>query len=316
MKEEAKSGFDFSVVIIVALWYIGNYYYNITNKLALNAAGGSTGVPLTIATMQLGVGAIYALFLWLAPDARDKPKITMADYKASIPVAAAAAISHAATVYSIGAGAVSFAQIVKASEPAFAALVGTLFYKASVSTAKWLSLIPVIGGVCMASLGELDFAVAALVAGLIANVTAAVKGNENNKLMGTEGIADRFGSVGNIFAVTIINMFLMLCPVVALLEGAKYGAFFQTLRTSTVLKANLIASGVWFYLYNELATIVVKKTGAVTQSVLNTAKRVIVIVFVALVLGESLGFIKLLGCAIGIGGVFLYSIIDKLVAKK
>jgi solute carrier family 35 protein E1 len=34
------------------------------------------------------------------------------------------------------------------------------------------------------------------------------------------------------------------------------------------------------------------------------------------VLGESLGFIKLLGCAIGIGGVFLYSIIDKLVAKK
>jgi solute carrier family 35 protein E1 len=314
--QETKSGFDFSIVIIVALWYVGNYYYNITNKLALNAAGGAAGVPLTIATMQLGVGAIYALFLWLAPDARERPKITMADYKASIPVAAAAAISHAATVYSIGAGAVSFAQIVKASEPAFAALVGTLFYSAKVSTAKWLALIPVIGGVCMASLGELDFAIAALVAGLVANITAAVKGNENKKLMGSAGIADRFGSVGNIFAVTIINMFLFLVPVVALLEGAKYGAFFATLKTSTVLKANLLASGIWFYLYNELATLVVKKTGAVTQSVLNTAKRVIVIVFVALVLGESLGFIKLLGCAIGIGGVFLYSIIDSLVAKK
>ena len=55
---------------------------------------------------------------------------------------------------------------------------------------------------------------------------------------------------------------------------------------------------------------------AVTQSVANTAKRVIVIVGVALVLGESLDFMKMLGCSIGIAGVFLYSIIDSLVKTK
>ena len=32
-----------------------------------------------------------------------------------------------------------------------------------------------------------------------------------------------------------------------------------------------------FYLYNELATMTIKKTGAVTASVANTAKRVIVV---------------------------------------
>ncbi len=48
----------------------------------------------------------------------------------------------------------------------------------------------------------------------------------------------------------------------------------------------------------------------------NTAKRVIVIVGVAMVLGESLDPMKLLGCGIGIGGVFLYSVIDNLVGKK
>ena len=58
------------------------------------------------------------------------------------------------------------------------------------------------------------------------------------------------------------------------------------------------------------------QTGAVTQSVANTAKRVIVIVGVALVLGESLDPIKLLGCGIGIGGVLLYSVIDNLVKPK
>ena len=52
-------------------------------------------------------------------------------------------------------GAVSFAQIVKASEPAFAAIVGTTLYGKSISQAKWLCLIPVIGGVCLASIKEL-----------------------------------------------------------------------------------------------------------------------------------------------------------------
>ena len=81
------------------------------------------------------------------------------------------------------------------------------------------------------------------------------------------------------------------------------------------MRNNLITSGLYFYLYNELATLTIKKTNAVTQSVANTAKRVIVIVGVAIVMGESLNPMKLIGCSIGIGGGFLYSIIDDLVAK-
>ena len=64
-----------------------------------------------------------------------------------------------------------------------------LFFSTPTSTAKWLSLIPVIGGVCLASAGELDFAWAALIAGLIANAFAAIKGNENKKAMDSEGLS-------------------------------------------------------------------------------------------------------------------------------
>ena len=52
---------------------------------------------------------------------------------------------------------------------------------------------------------------------------------------------------------------------------------------------NLIASAFWYYGYNELSTMTLKKTSPVTQSVANTAKRVIVIVGVALVLGRIVG---------------------------
>merc|ERR1712187_1008571 len=105
---------------------------------------------------------------------------------------------------------------------------GTLFYSSKVSKAKWLCLIPVIGGVILASLGELDFAWAALIIASIANVFAAIKANENKKLMDAEGLKDRMGSVGNQFAITTINSFLFCIPLMLLCEGTRLPHFFSS----------------------------------------------------------------------------------------
>ena len=309
------SGVDIPLMLYFVFWYLGNYYYNVTNKLALRAAGGSAGFPMVISSLQLGVGCIYALFLWLAPDARTKPSITLDDIKKMLPVAFCAMGAHSASVFALSAGAVSFGQIVKAAEPAFAAVLAQFVYGKKVSKAKWLCLPIIIGGVILASVKELDFAVSALISACIANLFAAFKGNENKKLMETPGLKDRLGSVGNQFAIVSILSFLMSIPLV-LIKGESFSAFWEVYKTNPTVSFNLLASGLWFYGYNELATMTLKKTGAVTQSVANTAKRVIVIVGVALVLGESLDPMKLLGCAIGIGGVFLYSVIDQLLAKN
>jgi len=307
---------DVQLLLYFGFWYMGNYYYNITNKRALTAAGGVNGFPLTIATLQLGVGCVYALFAWAAPDVRPYPRITKSDFLKTLPVGFTSGGAHAASVFALSAGAVSFGQIVKAAEPAFAALIGTLFYGATVSSAKRFCLIPVIGGVVLASLGELDFSWAALATAALANVFAAVKANENKKLMTTEGLKDRMGSVGNQFAITTINAFLFCLPVMLLAEGSKLPYFFSTVLPMPEVRSNLLYSGAWFYGYNELATMTMKKTSAVTQSVANTAKRVIVIVGVAFVLGESLDALKLIGCTIGIGGVFMYSLIDDFVKSS
>mmetsp|Transcript_50792 Transcript_50792/g.122469 ORF Transcript_50792/g.122469 Transcript_50792/m.122469 type:complete len:401 (-) Transcript_50792:306-1508(-) len=307
-----KGGVDFGLLAYFALWYLGNYYYNITNKLALNAAGGKTGFPMTISSLQLGVGAIYAIYLWVAPDARKKPSVTMSDLVKMLPVSFCFMGAHSASVFAMGMGAVSFAQIVKAAEPAFSAVLSQYVYGKPISKAKWLCLPIVIGGVILASVKELDFAWSALISACIANTFAAVKGNENKKLMETTGLKDRLGSVGNQFAITTILGFLMSIPFVMAKEGSRFGDFMTAAKSTPAIWRNVVASGLWFYGYNECATMTLKKTGAVTQSVANTAKRVIVIIGVAIVLGESLDPIKLLGCGIGIGGVFLYSIIDTL----
>eukprot|EP00574_Skeletonema_japonicum_P004646 CAMPEP_0201723740 /NCGR_PEP_ID=MMETSP0593-20130828/7671_1 /ASSEMBLY_ACC=CAM_ASM_000672 /TAXON_ID=267983 /ORGANISM="Skeletonema japonicum, Strain CCMP2506" /LENGTH=399 /DNA_ID=CAMNT_0048214871 /DNA_START=49 /DNA_END=1248 /DNA_ORIENTATION=- len=311
-----SGGLDIPLIIYFALWYVGNYYYNISNKLALKATGGAAGFPMTISALQLGIGSLYGIFLWLAPDARDKPKVTMDDIIKMLPVAFCYAGAHSASVFSFSAGSVSFGQIVKASEPAFAAVLSQFVYNKPVSKAKWLCLPIVIGGVILASVNELDFAVSALVSACIANMFAAVRGNENKKLMETEGLKDRIGSVGNQFCITSILGFLLSIPFVLAKEGGKLGEFMEAFKTVPALRSNMLASALFFYGYNELSTMTLKKTNAVTQSVANTAKRVIVIVGVALVLGESLDFMKLLGSGIGIFGVLLYSIIDNFVKPK
>lgn len=306
---------DIPLMLCFAVWYYGNYQHNICNKLALQALGGAEGFPLTIATCQLGVGVLYAVFLWIAPDARERPTITVQDWVATLPVSLAAAGAHAGSVFALSAGALSFGQIVKSCEPAFAALIGTLFYGATVSLPRWLCLVPIIGGVALSSAAELDFAWAALGAASLANVFGAIRGMENKKLLETAGVKDRLGSVGNQYAITTINAFIFIMPVALYREGHKLHLFFELCQSNRDVFYNILLSGWWFYIYNEVATIIIKKTGPVTQSIANTAKRAVIIVLGAIVLGESLNAWKLIGCAIAIGGVFLYSEIDKLVRK-
>ena len=74
-KKGFLGGMDVPLLAYFFFWYLGNYYYNISNKTALKAAGGALGYPMTISTLQLGVGSLYALFLWAAPDARSFPKV-------------------------------------------------------------------------------------------------------------------------------------------------------------------------------------------------------------------------------------------------
>ena len=70
---------NIGLIVYLVLWYAGNYYYNIFNKKSAKASGGAD-FAFTLATMQLVIGSIYALFLWLAPEARKRPTVPFAPH--------------------------------------------------------------------------------------------------------------------------------------------------------------------------------------------------------------------------------------------
>jgi solute carrier family 35 protein E1 len=311
---------DRSLTINLLFWYVGNYYYNIQNKLSSNACG--TGFAMSIATSQLGIGLLYSLFLWVVPDGRPIPQTTMYDIIQLCPVGLCSAIAHAASVYSLASGGVVFGQIVKASEPVFAAFVGTTFYNKRISLYRWGCLCVIILGVSLASLKEsknghyiMDFNTTALFGAILANIFSAFKGAENKKIIDTPQLNQRIGSVSNQYAIMNIISFTLSTPIMIILEGHNLGNFYNILTNNKIASKNVILSGLTFYIYNELSTITLKKMSAVNQSVANTAKRVIIIVGSSLVFNEPITNVKAVGCVLCIGGVFIDSIVDDLVKK-
>ena len=77
---------------------------------------------------------------------------------------------------------------------------------------------------------------------------------------------------------------------------------------------NIVLSGASFYIYNEFAFAFTAQVGAVTSSVLNTAKRVIIIVVSAVVFQEAMERNTVIGSAIAIVGTFAYSLASKAPA--
>jgi len=161
----------------------------------------------------------------------------------------------------------------------------------------------------------LKFDKTALYFGMAANAFAAFKGSENKKLMSDKHVKSRYGGVGNQYAVTEILAFFISLPVMVATEGHMVGTYFKLFFDDYAVRFNLIASGMAFYLYNELATMTIKSTGPVTASVANTAKRVIVLLYMAAITGKPLTYEQKVGATIAIGGVMLYSIIDDMIKK-
>jgi len=320
---------DVALLLYYAFWFLGNYYFNLYNKYASMEAGGfAGGMLVTISVAQLLVCSIYGLAMWVIgynpvsllglkmPTKHPLPKIGMGDIVSMMTLSIAFAATHTLGVIALTAGPPAFGQIVKAAEPVFSAVVNTFIYSKTISLSKWLVLPVIVGGVAISTLNPnasggytIEYDTTALVAGAVCNVAAAFKGSENAKALEKPGLKERLGGVGNTFALTIMIGFAVSVPVMFYLESAQWPKFVALMTNSAEFRFNIIASGIAFYVYNELATMTLSQTGAVTASVANTAKRAIVLVGMAVALGKPLRFEEKVGATVAICAVLVYSLL-------
>ena len=255
---------------------------NIYNKKACIALGknaaGASNAHWALSAFQLLVGVCFVVPLWIT-GLREKPSMTGENWKEIAPVGLFASLAHAFSVLALGAGAVSFGQIVKSAEPVFAAATNALLLGDLDHPMVYLSLVPIIGGVGLASLKELSFSWTALIAASLANQAAALKNVVSKGVMGKPW-AKGLGAQ-NTYAVVTIMALLFTLPFVAIFDYSTFGAVYdQVLAMGTkqdVIRYSTL-SGLAFYLYNEASFLTLSKLSPVTHSVANTLKRVVIIV--------------------------------------
>ncbi|MBA0577039.1 hypothetical protein Golob_023928, partial [Gossypium lobatum] len=135
-----------------AIWYILNIYFNIFNKQVLKVYT----FPATVTAFHFGCGTLMILIMW-ASNLYHRPKLTRSQLAVIIPLAIVHTLGNLLTNVSIGRVNVSFTHTIKAMEPFFTVLFSVLFLGEWPTFWIVFSLIPVVGGVALASFTEASF---------------------------------------------------------------------------------------------------------------------------------------------------------------
>jgi solute carrier family 35 protein E1 len=308
-KEPEKSNMleTLTVGTYFGLWYLFNIAYNIYNKRSLNVLD----YPWTVATIQMAAGILYFAPLWLL-GIRKAPKLSKDDLKTLFPIALCHTGVHVGAVIALGAGAVSFAHIVKASEPVVTCALNAVLLGEVLPVNVYLTLLPIIGGVAIASMKELSFTFLALGAAMLSNVSSAARGVLSKKTMSGKKIGENLDAQ-NLYAVLTAMSTAILIPTMLAIEGTgMFKAFGDVVKAGQYTKkslATLLAlGGFTYYAYNEVAFLALGKVNPVTHAVGNTIKRVVIIVASVIAFKTPMSTGSIIGSSIAMLGTLLYSL--------
>ncbi|KAL6842487.1 hypothetical protein ACP4OV_027722 [Aristida adscensionis] len=295
--------------VFFGLWYLFNIYFNIYNKQVLKVFP----YPINVTEAQFAVGTVISLFMWISGILK-RPKISAAQLFTILPLAVVHTMGNLFTNMSLGKVAVSFTHTIKAMEPFFSVLLSALFLGEIPTVTVILSLLPIVGGVALASLTEASFNWAGFWSAMASNVTFQSRNVLSKKLLvNKEESLDNI----NLFSIITVMSFFLLAPVTFLTEGVKVTpTFLQSagLNVNEVLTRSLL-SGLCFHAYQQVSYMILAKVSPVTHSVGNCVKRVVVIVTSVLFFRTPVSPINSLGTGIALAGVFLYSQLKRLKPK-
>ncbi|MBA0776132.1 hypothetical protein Gotri_011178, partial [Gossypium trilobum] len=228
-----------------------------------------------VSVIHLVVGVAYCLVSWSV----GLPKRAPIDKELLIlltPVAFCHALGHVMSNVSFAAVAVSFTHTIKALEPFFNAAASQFVLGHQIPLSLWLSLAPVVIGVSMASLTELSFNWTGFISAMISNIAFTYRSIYSKKAM--TGMDST-----NVYAyISIIALFFCLPPAI-FIEGPQlmqYG-FRDAIAKVGLIKflSDLFWIGMFYHLYNQLATNTLERVAPLTHAVGNVLKRVFVIGF-------------------------------------
>ncbi|CAN6358053.1 unnamed protein product [Urochloa humidicola] len=290
------------------VWYFLNVIFNILNKKIFDYFP----YPYFVSVSHLFVGVLYCLIGWSFGFPKRAP-MNSTVLKQLVPVAVCHAIGHVTSTVSFAAVAVSFAHTIKALEPFFSAAASQFILGQPVPVTLWLSLVPVVVGVSVASLTELSFNWTGFINAMISNISFTYRSIYSKKAM-----TDMDST--NLYAyISIIALFVCIPPAI-IIEGPQlmqHGFKDAIAKVGlTKLISNFFVVGMFYHLYNQVATNTLERVAPLSHAIGNVLKRVFVIGFSIIVFGNKITTQTGIGTSIAIAGVALYSFLKAKIEEE
>ena len=276
--------------VLITSWFYFSTQYNIENKIRLNLLN----LPYFQSTFSLGVGALFTSIFYLINFDKIE-KIPNKLLIKIIPISILHYIGHLSAVISTSSGAVSFTQIIKSAEPVFTTLFNLLLFNEKISNYKLLSLIIIIFGVSFASISELNFSWNSFNGAMISNSAFALRNVLSKKYLKNNNISSDY-----YFYIVTLFSFLISIPISFYFEKFPINISNEALLSIT-------KTGIYFQIYNIVAMMLLSNINSVTHSVINTLKRIVILISCVLFFNNPININGIFGSIIAIFGTFLYS---------
>lgn len=204
---------------------------------------------------------------------------------------------------------VSFVQTIKALTPAATVLLQATLWGKKYHYLIYTSLVPVVGGMVMASVNELSFDWYGFIAAMTSVFVTAASTIVAELLLSGKY---KFDALNTVYHMIPYSIGLLVVPAL-LFEGGGVARYVREPPAGGVLAPALaiVASGVLAFGLNFSLYAVIKVTSAVTYCVVGNFKVAVAVFSSWLVFRNPMSALSILGCSITIGGCTYYGYLQQ-----
>ncbi|XP_017473562.1 PREDICTED: solute carrier family 35 member E1 homolog [Rhagoletis zephyria] len=295
----ASSRHVVAVIVLCIIWYLISSSNNVIGKMVLN----EFPFPMTVTMIQLCSTALYSgpfFNLWRI---RKYQNISRGYYwRLIIPLALGKFLSSVTSHISLWKVPVSYAHTVKATMPLFTVILTRFLFREKQPTLVYLSLVPIITGVGIATLTEISFDMIGLISALISTMGFSLQNIFSKKVLKDTGMHHL--RLLELLGKLALFMFL---PIWFFVDSFKVVQHPAITGFDYRVIALLFTDGVLNWLQNVVAFNVLSLVSPLTYAVASASKRIFVIAVSLLILGNPVTWLNCVGMTLAIFGVLCYN---------